>query len=138
MKNEALLKVAREHQSQNGTVTVWILPFRPIWLNVPEKTLQDSIGDDATSNRAVFCRFDAYLLDVKTTNGAPVYWQLAAQYFKERTGDIVKDWELFQTLGSVDVLDDFIDIYEDTRQTALSAPADIQREVEKDDSDPEA
>ena len=138
MTNEALMKLARQYTTPDGSVTVMILPFRPVWLNVPILTLQETLGDDKTGNRETFVFFENLVLTIEATEQAPLYWRIAQDYRKKRTKDVVHDWQLFQEMCSVDVLEDYLTIFSATRQSALSAPATIQNGVEKVANDPEA
>jgi hypothetical protein len=137
MTNEVLMKLARRYTTPDGTVTVMILPFRPVWLNVPILTLQETLGEDKTGNRDIFVFFENLVLTIETTEHAPLYWRMVQDYRKKRTEDVVHDWQLFQEMCSVDVLEDYMTIFSATRQSALSAPIAIQKGVEKVASDPE-
>jgi hypothetical protein len=138
IRNEALLKVAKQQTIHDGTVTLTILPFRPIWLDVASSTLQASEGDDETNNRFQFCRMDGLLLDATITDAAPPQWIIARDFFERRTEDTVKNWEAFKQVGTIELLNDFAEAFAEVIVNGLSAPAHIQDGVEKDKKDPEA
>jgi hypothetical protein len=138
IRNEALLKVAKQQMIHDGTVTLTILPFRPIWLDVASSTLQASEGDDETNNRFQFCRMDGLLLDATISDDAPPQWIIARGFFEQRTEDTVKNWAAFKPIGTIELLNDFADAFAEVMVNGLSAPAHIQAGVEKDKKDPEA
>jgi hypothetical protein len=138
IRNEALLKVAKQQAIHDGTVTLTILPFRPIWMDVASSTLQASEGDDETNNRFQFCRMDSLLLDATITDEAPPQWIVARDFFANRTEDTIKNWEAFKQVGTIELLNDFAEAFAEVMTNGLSAPAHIQAGVTKDKNDPEA
>jgi len=99
--------------------------------------LRRTLGEDLTTYRDSFALFDVMFIDVQVTPAAPEYWQAGAIYWRQRSGDILTDWELFQTVATVELLQDMDTLFSETRQSPLSAPPDLQAGVTKDRSDPE-
>jgi len=129
-------ELAKLWEQYNGSVKVWMLPYKKFGFS---EAFEKLMAEDNSVNAQYFAMLDWCFADAEIASHAPSIWRAFKAYFPKRTPhDLIKNWQLFQELGSVDLLNDWNIAYDQTREVLLSSTyyKDDEDATDTDPKDP--
>lgn len=122
--------ITREYKAPSADVTFDMIPFRSARLDMLISTLDRRIPkDEQYPYHNVYLMIEGCTAQIRFGDDLPIEWQGLQSYWQSRTRDAVANYDLFWNCITSEIMWQWWQAYEATRDISIAAPPEVSTEA---------
>lgn len=131
--------ITREHKAPDADITFVMIPFRTVKADMLIHALDKHISEDnRQAYHNIYLTIEASTADIRfgAADTLSLEWQGLQAYWQGRGRDVLANYDLFWNCVTSNVMWEWFQAYEATRDISIAAPPDVSEVASGTDPNP--